>query len=361
MCLWMMCCPAMAQRRIQVAILLDVSGSMDGLLEQAKVQLWSMVETLGRISGNGYRPQVQLALYEYGRNTNDVNEGYVRQLNGFNTGLDSISKSLYLLTSKGRDEYCAFAIRKALQELPWDTAAGSYKALFICGNEEFGQGEVKIRAACSLAIQQQVIVNTIYCGDSAQGIQEHWKLAVPCNNGSYAHINMNLKDSVVPTPFDADLFRLNAQLNKTYVYYGKNGAASYRLQAEVDSCNNRSGSDVMANRISVKIKPRLYTNATWDAVDALAADGNFLSLADQYVFPDGFPAGKVERAAYLVAKATERQQIQAETAAILAKRKTYLSAISDRSLMYGMQTFHTEIERIITGQVARVGLQVEPY
>ena len=33
-----------AQQKIQVAILLDVSGSMEGLIEQAKAQLWNMEE-----------------------------------------------------------------------------------------------------------------------------------------------------------------------------------------------------------------------------------------------------------------------------------------------------------------------------
>ena len=34
--------------KIQVAILLDVSNSMDGLIEQAKAQLWNMVSVMGR-------------------------------------------------------------------------------------------------------------------------------------------------------------------------------------------------------------------------------------------------------------------------------------------------------------------------
>ena len=39
--------------KIQVAILLDVSGSMDGLIEQAKSQLWNMVNILGRAKCEG--------------------------------------------------------------------------------------------------------------------------------------------------------------------------------------------------------------------------------------------------------------------------------------------------------------------
>ena len=56
---------AVAGAKIQAAILLDVSGSMNGLIEQAKAQLWTMVSTMGRVQCNGVTPQIEIALYEY--------------------------------------------------------------------------------------------------------------------------------------------------------------------------------------------------------------------------------------------------------------------------------------------------------
>src|ERR1044071_1051092 len=57
--------PKPGSHKIQVAILLDVSNSMDGLIEQAKAQLWNMVTTLGRTTCNDQTvPQVEVALYE---------------------------------------------------------------------------------------------------------------------------------------------------------------------------------------------------------------------------------------------------------------------------------------------------------
>ena len=73
-----------ANPKIQAAILLDVSGSMDGLIEQAKAQLWNMVNTMGKAKCDGsIAPTIEIALYEYGRSTNDVKAGYVKRLNGF--------------------------------------------------------------------------------------------------------------------------------------------------------------------------------------------------------------------------------------------------------------------------------------
>ena len=72
-----------ATPKIQAAILLDVSGSMDGLIEQAKAQLWNMVSTMGKAQCNGASPTIEIALYEYGRSSNDVKQGYVKKINGF--------------------------------------------------------------------------------------------------------------------------------------------------------------------------------------------------------------------------------------------------------------------------------------
>ena len=50
---------AQHQARVQLAILLDTSGSMDGLIEQAKTQLWSIVNTFINARQGGKAPFVR--------------------------------------------------------------------------------------------------------------------------------------------------------------------------------------------------------------------------------------------------------------------------------------------------------------
>ena len=52
--------------KIQVALMLDTSGSMDGLIDQAKTQLWKIVNDLALAECEGQKPELQIALYEYG-------------------------------------------------------------------------------------------------------------------------------------------------------------------------------------------------------------------------------------------------------------------------------------------------------
>src|SRR5687768_2738898 len=58
--------PAKGQT-IMLALLLDTSNSMDGLIDQAKGQLWKIVNEIAAAKGaDGNQPNIKIALYEYG-------------------------------------------------------------------------------------------------------------------------------------------------------------------------------------------------------------------------------------------------------------------------------------------------------
>src|ERR1043166_5499445 len=63
---------------IQVAILLDTSNSMDGLIDQARTQLWRVVNEFATAKKNGIAPDLYVALYEYGNSGLSAEKGYIR-------------------------------------------------------------------------------------------------------------------------------------------------------------------------------------------------------------------------------------------------------------------------------------------
>ena len=75
---------------IKVALLLDTSNSMDGLINQAKTQLWEIVNELSYAKCENQDPDLLIALYEYGNDNLSSNEGYIRQVIGFSSDLDEI-------------------------------------------------------------------------------------------------------------------------------------------------------------------------------------------------------------------------------------------------------------------------------
>src|SRR5688572_9728754 len=65
---------------IQIALLLDTSSSMSGLINQAKSQLWKVVNEFAYARKAGAAPELQVALYEYGNNTLPAAASFLRRV-----------------------------------------------------------------------------------------------------------------------------------------------------------------------------------------------------------------------------------------------------------------------------------------
>jgi hypothetical protein len=351
------------QRKIQAAILLDVSSSMEGLIEQAKAQLWNMVNTMGKAKCPGdLAPKIEIALYEYGRTTNDVKAGYVKQINGFINDLDSLSQNLFSLKTDGGDEFCGHVIYSSLRELQWDTAPENYKVIFIAGNEEFLQGDIQYTRSCTEAKQKGVIVNTIYCGDRIQGIREHWNLAGECGNGSFTSINQNEKMEEIPTPYDSMIYVMNDKLNRTYLAYGTNAVYFSANQSKQDMLNTTMSKSAGIKRIKAKSNGAVYQNSQWDLVDAKAAgDKDLLKNIDKNILPDSLKNKTTAELEKIVdEKAKERDNIQKEIMALNTQRDAYIVNEKKNAInKNNAATLETEVEKIIKEQAKRFNMVIQ--
>ena len=347
--------------KIQVAILLDVSNSMDGLIEQAKAQLWNMASVMGRTRCGGATPAIEIALFEYGRSNNDIKDGYVKQLSGFTTDLDKLSQMLFNITTYGGNEFCGQVMYTSLTKLNWDTSAANYKVIFIAGNEDFLQGGVNYTTACDEAKKKGVIINTIYCGDKMQGIREHWNIIGECGTGSYTNINQDAAVDDIATPYDSILISLNDQLNNTYIAYGTAGYSHAAKQAEMDQRNYSMSKSVGINRVTVKGKKGLYKNTHWDLVDAEEADPSFMDKVDMKTLPDSLKnKSRTELKQIVQKKQAQRGNIQKAIAGTSIKREGYIKL--EKAKQAGnknIATLETEIEKIIKQQAMRFNMTIE--
>lgn len=350
-----------APHKIQVAILLDVSGSMQGLIEQAKEQLWNMVTTLGKAQcSDNTKPQIELALYEYGRTTNDQAKGYVKQLSPFTSDLDEVSKILFGLTTDGGDEYCGQVIYTSMDELQWKEGENNYKVIFIAGNEDFLQGKLHYSKACTRAKSKGVIVNTIYCGSYEQGIAEHWNLLGECGQGSYTNINHNARVDDIPTPYDSTLIVLNNRLNSTYVGYGTMGFANTTRQQEMDKLNYKASAKAGMKRAEAKASSNVYNNASWDLVDAVKADSAYITKVDKNTLPDSLKNKTTEELRlYVQMKTTERELLQKQMLEASANRTRYIAEQKAKNVTSKEATLETAVEKVLKEQVQRANMKID--
>ena len=105
-------------RPVDLAICLDISGSMDGLINQARQNLWAVVNELATLKPT---PTLRVALLTFGCQAHDAEKGWVKVETDFTTDLDLVSQKLFALTTNGGEEYVARVVQTALRELKWST------------------------------------------------------------------------------------------------------------------------------------------------------------------------------------------------------------------------------------------------
>tara|TARA_R110000850_G_scaffold150497_1_gene273190 strand:- start:87983 stop:89128 length:1146 start_codon:yes stop_codon:yes gene_type:complete len=309
---------------IQVALLLDTSNSMDGLINQAKSRLWNIVNTMTTLKYNGETPEIQISLYEYGNSGLSEHSNFIRQVVGLTNDLDLISEHLFALRTNGGQEYCGAVINDAVKKLDWDAGKNSMKLIYIAGNEPFDQGGVSYKEAISEAVSKDIFINTIFCGNRDEGVRTHWKDGADKGKGKYFHIDSNAKIRYIVTPYDDQITICNQQLNATYIGYGSMGQARLKSQAAQDANAEELSGANYAERVVSKSKA-VYSNESWDLVDRYEKDEEVIENLKKEELPKELQ-GKTQAQikAYVEAKTNERDAIQKEIAELAKKRQAYI-------------------------------------
>jgi hypothetical protein len=185
---------------------------------------------------------------------------------------------------------------------------------------------VPYHTACELAKGKDVVVNTIFCGNFQEGIDTSWKNGADITGGTYMSIAQNQKTVYIPTPYDEKIDAMNDQLNNTYVYYGKSGAAKKEQQTIQD---NNAASYSRSNKVerTISKSSHAYKNSTWDLVDASKDNEKIIEEVANDDLPKEMKELTVEqRKAYVKKKVEERKTIQAEIQSLNKSRQEFILA-----------------------------------
>lgn len=339
-------------RHVDVVIALDVSSSMDGLIDSAREKLWDVVNILGKAQP---RPVLRVGLISYGHSSYDAGAGWVRKDSDLTTDLDSIYARLFALRTGGGDEYVARAVHDATRTMAWDQDPKSLKILFVAGNEPAGQDpKIPVDSAVRQAREKGIFVNTIYCGSESSREAALWHQVATLGGGRYASIDQNSAVAVA-TPMDAELGRLSAELNRTYVAYGIVGAEKAQNQREQDkNASGKSGS-AAAGRASAK-SSHLYRADDWDLVDARAHGGKDVMAMKAEDLPAPMRAmDPAARKVFLDGKAKERAEIQRQIATASAKRDEFLKTDRARRATKGTKALDEALGDAIKTEAQSAG------
>ncbi|MGH2666236.1 vWA domain-containing protein [Flavobacterium sp.] len=310
--------------KIQVALLLDTSNSMDGLIEQAKSRLWNIVNTLTTLKYQGKTPDIEIGLYEYGNDGLSSQSNYIRQVTSLTTDLDLISEKLFSLRTNGGSEYCGAVIADATKQLSWGKDSANMKLIYIAGNEAFNQGGINYKEAISDALRNNIFVNTIFCGDAHEGVNTFWKDGADVGKGKYFNIDSNQSVQYIVTPYDVRISECNTKINTTYISYGTKGYEKKRNQEMQDQNAQGVSSANYAERAVSKSKAA-YKNDSWDLVDKLKDDKEAIGKIKKEELPEELKnKSKDEIKVYVEKKSKEREAIQKEISELAKKRQDYI-------------------------------------
>lgn len=337
---------------IQMAILLDTSGSMSGLIDQARTELWAIVNQFIFARRDGKAPEFQVALFEYGKSSISRNKGYIRMIVPFTTDLDKVSEELFALKTNGGDEYCGWVIKEATNSLRWSGSPDDLKVIFIAGNEPFTQGPVDYRQSCRAAISKGIVVNTIHCGSHKNGLDGKWKDGALLADGGYLNIDHNRETIHIEAPQDKEIAELSKKLNDTYIAYGVMGELSHQRQAEQDKNATVASEAAMLQRAVAK-SSQYYKNTAWDLVDALKHNKVKVETIKPEDLPESMQKMTVEeRKAYIEAKAKQRTKLQQKIQKLNERRKKYVAEEMKKQQNQG-DTLGSAIIRVISEQAKK--------
>jgi hypothetical protein len=345
--------PKAPERPVDLALCLDTSNSMDGLIDAAKRRLWDVVNELSHVKPV---PRLRVALLSYGNNTYAKERGWVALDVPFTEDLDLVSQKLFALRTLGGTEYVGRVLDTAMTELKWSEDPKALRICVVAGNESADQDRgLAFKDVCARAAKRGVIVNSVYCGDAQDKLAPDWREVARLAEGEFAAIDQNRREPVRETPYDALMASLSTSLNATYLPFGRHGRLSYENQTLQDANANGLGYSAGASRAVSKAGVN-YRNASWDLVDACREKSVELAKLAADDLPEAMrKLTAEERAKYVEEMAAKRVEIQRQIEELAVKRAEFIAAEMKKQGLADDDSMGGALVRAIRRQAERAG------
>lgn len=309
---------------LEVAFVLDTTGSMGGLLEGAKQKIWSIAS---RMASGKPTPRIRVGLVAY----RDRTDEYVTKTFDLSEDLDAVYQHLRGFQAGGggdTPEHVGKGLADAVDQLSWTTQGRVARMIFLVGDapsQHYNDG-YDAAAWAKKAIEKGIVVNTIRCGADATTEREFLALAHAAD-GTYASIGQTGGMVATRTPYDDELATLNAKLAGTSLFAGgraerEEGFAAAREVAAMPA-------SAAADRAAFATKSGgglgLMGSVGGGAVDLAAEPARLASLGDD-ALPDALKKLPPEARKAAVEKAAkERKAVEAEMTKLARDRDAWLA------------------------------------
>lgn len=328
--------PAAAKPVVEVAFVLDTTGSMSGLIESAKRKIWSIATT---IVDEHPEAEVKLGLVAY----RDIGDDYVTKTFDLTTDIQDLYANLLELKARGGGDWPESvneALDVAVTKLHWSEGKDSCRIVFLVGDApphmDYAQ-DTKYPKTLAVARQKDIIVNAVQAGD-ARDTAQVWREIADRGGGRYIPIPQDGGQMVViETPYDEDIIILQNEINGTVIPYGppalqKRTEDKTRQLSQVAAAAPASASD-MASYINKRAKASSEAvTGGGDLVGDVASGRAKLDGVKDDELPDSLrKLDPQQRSAELDKRLTARKVLNEKLAALVQQRDAYVAAHRDKA------------------------------
>ena len=316
---------AVAKPTVEVAFVLDTTGSMGGLIEGAKRKIWSIATA---IVDSNPDAEVRMGLVAY----RDIGDDYVTRKIELTTDIQDLYASLLELKARGGGDWPESvneALDVAVNKLQWTTGGDTRRIVFLVGDApphmDYAQ-DTKYPITLSVAKQKDIIVNAVLAGNAID-TERVWRDIAQHGNGRFIPIPQDGGQVVISeTPFDEDIIILQREINGTVIPYGPR-AMQKRTEDQTQQLSRMAAAaPAQASEMASYLNKRARVSSEavtgdGDLVSDVAAGRQKLSAVKDDELPDNLRALKPEaRMDELNKQMNQRKALNEKLAALVAKR-----------------------------------------
>ncbi|MBL4590569.1 MAG: VWA domain-containing protein [Phycisphaerales bacterium] len=347
------------QSSIDVVFVLDTTGSMGGLIDGAKEKIWAIANQIAMADPS---PKVRMGLVGY----RDRGDKYVTTITQLTDDIDTVYADLMAYQAQGggdTPESVNEALFQAVERFEWTTEENALKLIYLVGDAPPKMGyadDVKYQASCRLAYEQGININTIQCG-TMEETRVVWQEVAQLANGMYAAIEQSGGVIAVSTPFDEQIAKLDAQINKTMLDYGDAEVFAYQesKRERSDAISGKAAPSAAADRAVYNLSDAGRSNVfgLQELVDDVINERVKLDEIPNDELPEQLRSMSTDEMREVIdERKAERDELSAKIKQLAKERASYLKAHNPSP---AMDSFDQKVLEALVEQGARVGIKFE--
>jgi von Willebrand factor type A domain len=311
---------------VEVAFVLDTTGSMAGLIEGAKKKIWSIATS---IADDNPDAELRMAIVAY----RDIGDDYVTRTFELTDDIQDLYGKLLAFQADGGNDWPESvneALDVAVTKLDWGQGRRDSRIIFLVGDApphmDYPQDR-KYREVIKDARSRGIIVNAVQAGP-AEDTERVWRSIAQLGKGQYIPIPQDGGQvMVIISPFDDEIRRVQIEIDETVIPYG-GGEQQEAVRSKLDTRKAAPAPSAADNSSYVlkKSKGKDVITGSGDLVSDLEQGRIALDAIKEKDLPEGFAdLGRAEQISRLKDYAGKRAALSEKMAALVKQRDAYVA------------------------------------